>query len=223
MGRKSKVSADIKIKAVEAYLRGEKSSIQIADQLFVSYQVVFEWIKIYNTSGVSGLISSNRNQSYPPELKLAAVQDYLSGRGSQWSVSLKYGLRSRTQLRSWISKYNSHEKIKSSGGNPSMTKGRKTTLTERVQIVIHCIANDNNYKETSEKFEVSYQQVRSWVLKYEEKGLEGLEDRRGKRKPENELTEAERMKAEIELLKAKNKRLEIENELLKKLEEIERR
>lgn len=104
-----------------------------------------------------------------------------------------------------------------------MTKGRKTTLTERVQIVIHCIANDNNYKETSEKFEVSYQQVRSWVLKYEEKGLEGLEDRRGKRKPENELTEAERMKAEIELLKAKNKRLEIENELLKKLEEIERR
>ncbi|BES65713.1 hypothetical protein SANA_26920 [Gottschalkiaceae bacterium SANA] len=104
-----------------------------------------------------------------------------------------------------------------------MTKGRKTTLAERVQIVIHCIANDNNYKETSEKFEVSYQQVRNWVLKYEEKGLEGLEDRRGKRKPESELTEAERMKAEIELLKAKNKRLEIENELLKKLEEIERR
>lgn len=223
MGRKSKVSAEVKIKAVEAYLRGEKSRLQIVDQLSVSQSTVRDWIYIYRATGVAGLLPSNTNHSYSTETKLAAVQDYLSGGRSLQTISSKYGLRSKKQLLDWICKYNSHEKIKSSGGNPIMTKGRKTTLAERVQIVIHCIANDNNYKETSEKFEVSYQQVRNWVLKYEEKGLEGLEDRRGKRKPESELTEAERMKAEIELLKAKNKRLEIENELLKKLEEIERR
>lgn len=223
MGRKSRVSAEKKIAVVEAYLGGEKSILQIASLLSVPQKTVWEWVQIYNTKGPTSLLSSSRNQSYSPEIKLAAIQDYLSGEGSLRSISFKYGLRSKKQLQDWICKYNSHEKLKSSGGNPIMTKGRKTTLAERVQIVIYCIANDNNYKQTSEKFEVSYQQVRKWILKYEEKGFEGLEDRRGKRKPKSEFTETEKLKAENELLKAKNKRLEIENELLKKLEEIERR
>jgi Mor family transcriptional regulator len=40
-----------------------------------------------------------------------------------------------------------------------MTKGRKTTLQERIEIVQYTIANDLNYQETAEKYRVSYQQV----------------------------------------------------------------
>jgi transposase len=74
-----------------------------------------------------------------------------------------------------------------------------------------------------EKFGVSYQQIYSWVRKYNDKGAGGLIDKRGKRKPESEMTELERLRAENRMLEARNKRLETENAVLKKLEEIERR
>ena len=70
---------------------------------------------------------------------------------------------------------------------------------------------------------MSYQQVRNWTLKYEEHGLEGLKDRRGKKKTVEEMTENEKLRAELKLLEAKNKRLEMGNIVLKKLEEIKRR
>jgi len=157
-------------------------------------------------------------------LKISAVEEYLSGNGSLWDISMKYGLRSNSQLRKWIMKYNSHEEIKSSGsgGNQIMTKGRNTALEERIEIVKYCIENGNNYNETAIKYQVSYQQVRNWVMKFEELGIDGLIDRRGKRKSEEQLTEVEKLKSQMKLLEAKNKRLEMENDLLKKLEEIER-
>ena len=74
------------------------------------------------------------------------------------------------------------------------------------------------------KYKVSYQQVRTWTLRYEELGKTGLEDRRGQRKKDQQpRTELEQAQVEIEQLKHKLKMLEIENHLLKKLEEIERR
>ncbi len=61
------------------------------------------------------------------------------------------------------------------------------------------------------------------VKKYNEKETEGLVDKHGKRKPESRMTELEKLRAENKLLAARNKRLETENAVLKKLEEIERR
>lgn len=104
-----------------------------------------------------------------------------------------------------------------------MTKGRKTTFEERVEIVQYCIKHNHNYAETSEKFSVSYQQVRNYTIKYEKKGVDGLQDRRGKRKPTEEMDELEKLRAEVKILRAEKKRAEMEISFLKKLEEIERR
>lgn len=101
-----------------------------------------------------------------------------------------------------------------------MTKGRKTTKEERAEIVAYCIENGRDYGLTVETYKVSYQQIYSWVKKYEEKGAEGLVDRRGKAKPENELTEAERLKMENKVLQARIKEQKMEIELLKKLREL---
>ena len=104
-----------------------------------------------------------------------------------------------------------------------MTKARKTTFDERIEIVKFCIANSKNYGMTMDKFNVSYQQIYLWVRKYEEKGVDGLLDRRGKAKPENELTELDRLKAENKMLAAKNQELQMEIDIIKKLKEVERR
>jgi hypothetical protein len=57
----------------------------------------------------------------------------------------------------------------------------------------------------------------------EKKGIDGLIDKRGKRKPLDEMTEIERLRAENKILKAENEHKEMEIAVLKKLQEIERR
>lgn len=104
-----------------------------------------------------------------------------------------------------------------------MTKGKKTTLYERVEIVEYCIAHDRNYAQTAEKFGVSYQQARSYTIKYEASGIEGLKDGRGRRKSEDEMSEFEKLQAENRILRAQKEQAEMEASFLKKLAEIERR
>lgn len=50
--------------------------------------------------------------------------------------------------------------------------------------------------------------------------MDGLVDRRGKAKPEEELTEAERLRQENRMLQAKLRDKEMEIALLKKLREL---
>ena len=105
-----------------------------------------------------------------------------------------------------------------------MRQTRSTTQEERIQIARECIASGKNYGELAIKYNVSYQQVRSWTLRFEELGEAGLEDRRGKRKKDQTpRTELEKAQIEIEQLKHKLYLAEMERDLLKKLDEIERR
>lgn len=55
---------------------------------------------------------------------------------------------------------------------------RKTTIKKRKEIVEYCIHNNRDYKDTAEKYEVSYSQVYSWVQKYNSAGEVGLVDKR---------------------------------------------
>jgi transposase len=123
--------------------------------------------------------------------------------------------------------YNNHgdfNSVKQSGGGSYMKQGRITTQEERVQIVKECIASGKNYGEMALKYNVSYQQVRTWTLHFEEMGEAGLQDRRGQRKKSQKpRTELEQAQIEIEQLKHKLYLSEMENTLLKKLDEVERR
>ena len=105
-----------------------------------------------------------------------------------------------------------------------MKQGRETTQAERVEIAKASIASGKNYGEIALKYQVSYQQVRNWTLRYEELGEAGLEDRRGKRK-KDQAPRSELEKAQIEIAELKHKLYlaEMERDLLKKLDEIERR
>ncbi|PTJ55412.1 hypothetical protein BU009_10825 [Mammaliicoccus sciuri] len=58
--------------------------------------------------------------------------------------------------------------------------------------------------------------------KYKNHSNAGLEDGRGKGKPQSIMTEDEIKDAEIKALKERNKYLEMENEVLKKRREFER-
>lgn len=169
-------------------------------------------------------MSRRRNKKYSKELKLLAVQEYQSGKGSYETIRKKHGILSSTQLKNWVKWYNGHKELKESHGSGTeiyMTKGRKTTQQERAAIVAFCIEHGKNYPRTIEKYGVSYQQIYSWVMKYGEKGIDGLADKRGRTKPIEEMTEIEKLRAENRILQAKNLDLEMENAFIKKLKELE--
>ena len=166
---------------------------------------------------------SHKNKVYSAELKFQAVQDYLTGKGSLRQICRQYEIKDNRQLRDWILCYNGHKDFKERSGARGeiyMTKGRKTTQEERAKIVAFCIEHGKDYALTVETYHVSYQQIYSWVRKYEANGVDGLVDRRGKAKPEDELTEAERLRQENRMLQAKLKDKEMEIALLKKLREL---
>ena len=166
---------------------------------------------------------THKNKKYSAELKIQAVQSYLNGEGSLREICRKYGISDKHVLQDWIKWYNGHRKYKersSAKGEIYMTKGRKTTQEERAEIVAFCIEHNYDYGLTVETYNVSYQQIYSWVRKYEEGGVDKLRDNRGRTKPVEEMTEIEKLKAEMKILEAKNRRLEIENEFIKKLQEL---
>lgn len=224
--RRSNIDWVKKVEAVEKYKRGEDSQESIGNEYGVTRACLQKWIAIYETIGPSGLAPKHTNNRYSQELKQSAVEAYLQGAGSQLKICKKYNIRSTTQLHHWIKKYNghkAHQATKDRERRRVMTKGRSTTAEERIEIVSYCIANNKDYKATIEKYGVSYDQIYSWVRKYEEKGVDGLTDKRGKRKSFEEMNEIERLKLENKMLKAENKQKEMEIAVLKKLQEIERR
>lgn len=225
MGRKEKFPASEKLQAIQEYLSGKRSLSQISRDMNITRNAFYAWLKKYQLYGVEGLKNSKKNKYYSEEIKIQAVQDYLKGKGSQSEVCRKYEISALGILQQWIKKYNGHETFKThnSEGDKNMTKGRKTTFDERVTIVSFCIANNYNYQESANKFQVSYQQIYTWVKKYENHGPESLSDHRGNRKTLEEMSESEKLTAQLKLLEAENNRLKMENDYLKKLDEIERR
>ena len=103
-----------------------------------------------------------------------------------------------------------------------MAEKRKLSYKERLQAVLYCIGQQLNYRQTSEQYKITYQQIYSWVKKYQEQGEAGLLDRRGKRRPVAEYSAEEKAAAKLRQLEAENRRLQMENDFLKKLRELER-
>ena len=219
------ISPPEKLRAVKEVLSGKVSVEATARTYSVHPEAIRQWINKYEAKGDAAFLRTGHNESYSAEFKQKVVAAYLAGEGSYHELARKYKIPAKSTVISWVSKYNGHKELKDSGtgGNSLMTEGRKTTFEERVEIASYCISHDHNYAETSEKFKVSYQQARNYTIKYETGGVIALQDKRGKRKPEDTLTEVEKLRAELKLQKAKLQRAEMELSFLKKLEEIERR
>lgn len=218
-----RISAEEKMIAVKRRLERGESLRGIGRSMGLHPQIIRDWCRRYQSLGPEAFIRREKNNKYTLEFKTKAVEHYLQGKGSMFNTCMEFKIPSPEQLRRWIKMYNGHEKKSSSGGKAIMTKGRKTTLQERIDIVTDHLESGMSYAETANKYDVSYQQVYQWIQKYKENGIDGLVDRRGRTKPLEEMTEIEKLQVENRILKAKLERKELENLFLKKVEEIERR
>lgn len=232
MSRKFKYSPELKVKACEEYLSGCYSMFDICNRYNIHYNhkkgisSIYDWLHIYRESGVEGFFySAKENKQYSKELKLKAVEDYLSGKGSLNDISAKYKIKNSQTLRSWISLYNANIELKDYNPKREVYMAdarRKTTIKERKEIVEYCIDHEKNYKDTAARYNVSYSQVYSWVKKYENNGEVALIDKRGRQKTDDEVGELERLRRENKRLKRQFGEKDMLTALLKKVKEFER-
>lgn len=224
MSQQRKIPVEEMIRIVELYLSGKLGFTSAYQEAGVSDEAFRKWLFRYKTDGPSGLLPKEHYKRYTKETKLSTVLDYLAGKGSKWEICERYGVRDKRQLEHWLKAYNSHKDFRTQTGGNRMTKGRNTTGQERLQIVKECLSTGNDYNRTALKYQVSYQQVYTWTKKYLEMGESGLEDRRGHRAGTlPSRTPEEELKDRIAQLERENYDLEMENALLKKVKELERR
>ena len=219
------LSPELKVQAVREYLDGGVSQKIICERYGVPRSAFQKWLTKYKTSGSCAFFYPGRYPVYSEDFRRTVAEDYLNNKESLHALAIKYKIPNPETIRRWSLRYNGHEVPRTAPQEriSSMTKGRKTTFEERMEIVQYTIAHNHNYKETAEKFQISYHQARSYVKKYEENGPQGLVDNRGRNKTESEMTELEKLRAENKFLRAQNERAQMEISFLKKLEEIERR
>ena len=227
MGRKAKYTFEQKLQAVLDYQSGKKSAADIAFELDMGKNGddrIREWSNLYKANGQEALKPKERNSSYSKEFKDMVVQDYVQNGLSLDELAAKYNISSKTVIIQWIKRYNNHIEQRDYCPHPEvyMAERKKTTKEERMEIVQYCINHDRNYKETAAKYGCSYSQVYSWVRKYDRQGTDGLNDNRGHRKAEEDLTDNEKLEREIRRLKEELRRKEIEVIFLKKLNELGR-
>ena len=226
MGRKSKFSKQQKIEICRRYLDGSESVISLAKEINAGKNTVKKWIRIFKAYGDSAFDEKPANESYTKEFKCKVVEEYLAGESSLIDIALKYNIPSDSTVLAWVKLYNDHIELKDyipRGKEIYMAKCRKVTKEERIEIVKYCMEHNLDYSGTCKVFDVTYSNVFNWVRKYREKGEDGLSDRRGRRKKDEELDELGLLKKQLREKERELERAHLEIRLLKKVKEIERR
>ena len=220
------ITPEFKIQVCERYLKGEGSFKSLAKEYGIGKTTIRRWVKKYQIHGKSCFCKSPGNNIYSKEFKLKCIEEVLFEGYPIDDVVAKYNISSFSVLYRWITMYNANMGLKDYNQKREVYMAesrRKTTFEERKEITEYCIAHDNDYKNTAALFDVSYSQVYMWVKKYREKGEEGLKDKRGHHKTDDELSELERLRRENARLKKQLEEEYMYEELLKKVEEFERR
>jgi len=224
---KNKFSSEEKIMIIKEYMAGGTSYVKLGRKYKIDESSIRKWVDNYQAFGEGAFEMNYANPNYSAKFKKKVVVAYLNGEGSYKDIAVRFKIHAASTVLQWVKQYNNHMELTDSRPKGVVhmvnNKSRKTTYDERIAIVEYCIEHHNNYAQTALKYEVSYQQVYSWIKKYQEKGIEALQDRRGKAKAETTMSDLEKLQLKNRMLRTENRKLELENELLKKLEEIERR
>lgn len=226
MSRKAKYSFEIKLQTVLNLIDGKESIQAAANRLNMNSTSIRKWVAKYESGGEPALKSNNKNKSYSVELKQSAVSEYLEGNGSLRDIIATYNISSESILLSWINKYNNHIETKAYNIYESkgvyMRDNKKYTIEQKIEIAKNCFNNNCDYSSIASKYNTSYTNVYNWTKKYIKYGEDGLQDNRGRKKVDEELSEVELLKRKVSRLERENELKQQEIKILKKLEEKER-
>ena len=179
MGRKSKISNELRIELIKKILKGKETIKNLAKEYGIAKSSLMTWKKKYLELGEKSVIVDEKNRHYTRKIRNNAVKSYLNNEGSLFEICKKYGITSVSVLNYWIRDYK--KSIDENGNYKLLRKHVRKTVESKIEAVTFCQKHNYDYNLTTQKFDISYQQIYSWVRKYETGGAEALVDNRGKR------------------------------------------
>lgn len=155
------------------------------------------------------------------EVKLKAIQMYLSGIGST-TIARRLGIKKRDSVLMWVARY---QKFGIQGLEIRQSK-YDYSGEFKLQVLNWRKQHKASFTTTAIHFDISnISTIASWQKKLDQRGKEALFTRRGQAKhmTTNHDHQASKQLSELERLKAENRALRVENEYLKKLEALVQR
>ncbi|HCL04228.1 MAG TPA: transposase [Lachnoclostridium phytofermentans] len=221
---KSPHSPEWRAMVAQEYLDGKASSWELEIRYGIHNRSIRRWAQRYKEQGILAFERGTGNTKYSADFKTICVELYTTGQMSIDEIVAKYNISNWAVLNSWIKRYNANRELKDYNPKREVYMAearRKTTIDERKIIVEYCMKHNRDYKGTASIYDVSYSQVYSWVKKYNANGEEGLSDKRGRHKTDDEVDELERLRRENLRLKRQLEEKDMVVELLKKVKEFE--
>lgn len=218
---RSKFTADSRLMILREIENGVHTVAEESRLHQVHTKTIKRWQQMYTKDGIGGITERKANVKYTENFKLKVVKLFLSHTVSAADLTIRFGLRTDRLISNWVKKYNESGKIEASPKKrwtPRMA--RSTTFDERVKIVTYCLDNGRHLTATATKFNVTYQQVRNWVVKFEAGGEEALRDNRGHHKTDDQLTEVERLRRKVSRLESELRDERAINLFAKKLQAL---
>lgn len=180
----------------------------------VEKTTIHRWSIKFDNNGKDDLKEITKHTRYSSHTLIHSVKDYLSGNFSMLQIVKKYNLSGDSILRSWLKWYNTPKWNIKVG---EFMAREKLSKEFKLKLVLQCINKEKSIKEAATSNSISEWQLRHWVRQYKLSGEATLSDNRGIRKDPSSLSDKEILIKELE---AKNKRLEAELLLLKKLKQM---
>lgn len=220
VSRRVKFSAEQKEKFVLEYRNFQGSLSKFCRIYNVERTAIIRWNIKYKNSGFEGLKEIKNKTIYSSYIIISAVKDYLENKISMIKIVEKYNLSGDSVLRFWLKWYNTPKWNKKIG---EIMAREKISLEDKIRYVLEYLENVKTAEEIAAEAPITASQLRDWVRKYQAEGSGALQDKRGKRKPLENLTPEEKLKLKNKELEEENQRLKAEIELRKKLQAMEGR
>ena len=149
---KQVISPELRLEMAEQVASGKMNCAEAA-RAYGSHQTsVRYWTALYKEHGPAIFADIGVNNLYSPEFKMKAVQAYLNGEGSLFTIAAKLGLRRSEQLRRWVKMYNNgKETEKTTLKQPTSTQSLTNKSVAGFKNTLNLAKPDSKIAEANEK------------------------------------------------------------------------
>lgn len=163
---------------------------------------------------------------YSFEFKMKIIQEYLNGQGGAQYLASKYGIKAKSQVRSWINAYREFGEE----GLLRKRQNKKYSVQFKLDAIELYQTSEMSYREIANALEMNNSAViAAWMHQFREAGIEGISKPKGhsptlsKKKSEKKKPITKGTSEEFNHIKKLEKQvrsLQIENAFLKELRKL---